>query len=110
MIEAAANAMSWVCLVSGSFFAVTGGIGLIRLPDFYCRIHGAGVTDTLGAGLVLLGLMFQAGFGLATVKLVMILLLILITSPTATHALAQAALYHGVKPAHDAEEGEPSNG
>jgi multicomponent Na+:H+ antiporter subunit G len=109
VIDIAADVISWVCLVLGSFFAVAGGIGLLRLPDFYSRIHGGGVTDTLGAGLVLVGLMFQAGSGLVTVKLFMILGLLLITSPTSTHALAQAALHHGVKPRVAGEEEEPSS-
>jgi multicomponent Na+:H+ antiporter subunit G len=110
VIDSAADVISLFCLVAGSLFAVTGGIGLLRLPDFYSRIHGGGVTDTLGAGLVLVGLMFQAGFGLVTVKLIMILGLLLITSPTSTHALAQAALHHGVKPRVADEEDAPSSG
>ena len=92
------DAVSWICLVTGSLFAVIGGVGLIRLPDFYARMHGAGITDTMGAGLVLIGLMFQGGLTLVTVKLVMILFLLLITSPTSSHALAKSALNHGLEP------------
>jgi multicomponent Na+:H+ antiporter subunit G len=92
------DSVSWICLVIGSLFAVTGGIGIIRLPDFYTRMHGAGITDTMGAGLILIGLMFQGGASLVTAKLVMILFFLLITSPTASHALARAALHHGVEP------------
>ena len=55
------NIASWGLLLAGSFFCIVGGIGLIRLPDFFARIHGAGITDTLGASLVLAGLMVQAG-------------------------------------------------
>ena len=55
---------SWICLVVGSLFAIIGGIGIVRLPDFYSRMHGAGITDTMGAGLVLVGLMFQGGMTL----------------------------------------------
>lgn len=90
--------VSWICLISGSAFCVIGGLGLIRLPDFYSRMHGAGITDTLGAGLVLIGLMFQGGGSLVTVKLVMILIFALIASPTSTHALAKAAYKSGLKP------------
>jgi len=86
------DALSWVCLVAGALFAITGGIGLLRLPDFYARLHGAGITDTMGAGLVLVGLALQAGLTLVTIKIVMIGLLLSVTSPTATHALAKAAL------------------
>ena len=84
--------LSWSSLVAGGFFCIVGGIGLIRMPDFYTRMHAASVTETLGAGLLLLGLMIQAGLTLVTAKLLMIGLLIFFTSPAATHALAKAAL------------------
>ena len=90
--------ISWVCLIVGSFFAVTGGIGLLRFPDFFSRLHPAGVTDTMGAGLILLGLMIQGGFNLVSVKLFFILSFLLFTSPTVTHALAKAALHGNLKP------------
>ena len=96
---------SWICLVAGSCFAVVGGIGLLRLPDFYSRIHAGGITDTLGAGLILAGLMPQAGDWLLVFKLVMILALLLITSPTSAHALSKAARAHGVEP-QLADEGD----
>lgn len=89
---------SWGCLVAGGFFCVVGGIGLIRMPDFYTRMHAASVTETLGAGLILLGLLIQGGFSLVGAKLLMIGLLILLTSPAATHALAKAALVRGLRP------------
>ncbi|MFQ5844990.1 MAG: monovalent cation/H(+) antiporter subunit G [Planctomycetota bacterium] len=97
--------LSWICLVAGSFFAVVGGIGIVRLPDFYARIHGAGITDTMGAGLILLGLAFQSGVSLVTVKLGMILFFLWVTSPTSTHALAKAALARGVEPVRDGPDG-----
>ncbi len=90
--------LSWILLLGGSFFLVVGAVGLVRLPDFFTRMHAAGVTDTGGAGLVLLGLMLQGGFSLVTVKLAFILLFILFTSPTACHALAKAALHAGHEP------------
>ena len=96
--------LSWICLVAGSFFCLVGGIGLLRLPDFYSRMHGAGITDTLGAGLVLLGLMIQSGFTLVAVKLLMVLGILLLTSPTATHAIAKAAFTSGLPPQLDEED------
>ena len=75
----------------GRRFCVVGAIGLVRMPDFYTRMHAASVIETLGAGLILLGLMLQAGFTLVTAKLLIIGMLILLASPTATHALARAA-------------------
>ena len=88
--------LSWVLLGSGALFCVVGGVGLLRMPDFWARAHAAGINDTLAAGLILLGLMLQAGFGLVTVKLVMVLIFIYITSPTAGHALYRAAHAHGL--------------
>lgn len=98
--------VSWACLLAGGFFCVVGALGLLRMPDFYTRMHAASVTDTLGAGLILFGLMLQAGLTLVTAKLLIIVLLIAFTSPTATHALAKAALTRGVRPQLD-EDGEP---
>jgi multicomponent Na+:H+ antiporter subunit G len=77
------------------------------MPDFFTRLHAAGITDTLAAGLVLIGLMFQGGFSQVTVKLVLILMLLLFTSPTSSHALAKAALADGLDPLLD-KGGPPS--
>ena len=106
-----ADILSWVCLITGSLFVLIGAIGIIRLPDVFARMHGAGIIDTLGAGLILAGLMVQAGLTLVTVKLLLILLFLMLTSPTTTHALARAALNGGVKPLLDKKndgEDEPS--
>jgi multicomponent Na+:H+ antiporter subunit G len=85
-------------VLAGAAFAFSGGVGLLRLPDFYTRTHAAGVTDTAGAGLLLLGLLLQADSAATGVRLIMILVFLLITSPTATHILAQTALKDGLKP------------
>ena len=90
VVEIAAAA----CLVAGAFFSVVGAIGLIRMPDCYTRMHAASVTETLGAGLLLLGLLLLAGLTLNGAKIVMLGLLIFFASPTATHALARAAFMH----------------
>ncbi len=102
-MSAALDAASWVLLVSGGLFAIVGGIGLLRMPEFYTRVHAASVTDTLGAGLILLGLMLQAGWTLVAAKLAIIGLLIFFTSPAAAHALVSAALGRGLKPRLDGE-------
>jgi multicomponent Na+:H+ antiporter subunit G len=83
--------------MAGSFFCLVGGLGLVRLPDFYTRVHAGGVTDTLGAGLVILGLTFQAGFSLITVKLLLILGFLWLTSATTAHAAVKAAMARGLK-------------
>lgn len=101
-------AVSWICLTAGGLFCIVGGVGLLRMPDFYTRMHAASVIETLGAGLILLGLLLQAGPTLIAVKLLMIGLLIFFASPTATHALARAAMLRGVKPLLAAEEETPS--
>jgi len=100
--------ISWFLLVAGALFCVIGGIGVLRFPDFYSRLHGAGVTDTLGAGLVLTGLMVQGGLSMVTVKLVMILAFLWLTSPTATHSVAKAARSSGLEPV--TEDGDQNRG
>ncbi len=93
-----ADIASWACLIAGSLFALIGAAGIIRLPDVFARMHGAGIVDTLGMGLILAGLMIHEGFTMVTVKLVLIVAFIFLTSPTTTHALARAALNGGVEP------------
>lgn len=96
--------LSWLLLMAGSFFGISGGVGMLRFPDFYTRMHAAGVTDTLCAALILLGLMLQAGWGLVLIKLFLILALLLLTSPTATHALGRAAFHSRLQPLLDTRE------
>ena len=99
MIATLVELLSWVCLMLGGFLCVSGAFGLLRFPDFYTRMHAAGVTDTLGSGLVIVGLALQTeGDILVLAKLGFIFLFILIANPTATHALAMAALRGGLKP------------
>ena len=104
MILGIVDASSWLFLLAGGFFVLVGSIGLLRLPDFFARLHAAGITDTLGAGLVLLGLALQSGFTLVTVKLALFFLFLLMTSPTATHALAKAAIHGNLRPLLSKEE------
>lgn len=99
---------SGISLLVGGLFCLVGGIGLLRMPDFFTRMHAASVTETLGVGLVLLGLLLQAGWTLVAVKLLMVGLLVFFVSPTASHALARAALLRGVKPVL-ADTGETSS-
>ncbi len=108
-MDMAFDILSIVCLILGAGFALVGGIGVLRFPDFFSRLHGGGITDTLGAGLIMLGLVFQAikvGVAghlgmhpwLVLVKLLMILFFLFITSPTGCHALARSALSDGLEP------------
>ena len=95
---------SWTLLAAGGLFCVVGAVGLIRMPDFYTRVHAASVTDTLGTGLILLGLVLQAGLTLVSAKLAIIGLLLFFTSPAAGHALVRAALGRGLEPLLGARE------
>ncbi|PKG81653.1 sodium:proton antiporter [Colwellia sp. 75C3] len=85
-------------LLIGSFLCISGGVGLLRFPDFYTRMHAVGVTDTLGAGMILIGLMFYSPDFLTFSKLVIILLLTLLIGPTTSHVLAKAAMHNNLMP------------
>lgn len=103
-LEIARDAASWLCFAAGAAFILIGAIGILRLPDFWARLHGAGVIDTLGAELILVGMMFQAGFSHATVKLLLLGFFVAITGPTSSHALANAAFISGLRPAKLAKD------
>ena len=90
--------LSWFFILGGAFFAIVGALGIVRLPDVFSRMHGAGMVDTAGADMILVGLMFQATEWIVVVKLVLILLFLLFTSPTTTFALARAAIHGGINP------------
>ena len=91
-------------MFSGFFIAcgvvalLIGSLGLLRLPDVYCRIHAVGMIDTAGASFIILGMIIHEGFTLVSVKLVLIGIFLFFTSPIATHAVAQVAYKSGVVP------------
>jgi len=92
------NCLAVACMVGGLFFVLGGTLGVLRLPDFFTRLHAAGMTDTLGAELILLGLIIQEGFTQLSLKFVFVSIILLLTSPTATHAVANAAYQAGLNP------------
>ncbi|HSF94203.1 MAG TPA: monovalent cation/H(+) antiporter subunit G [Thermohalobaculum sp.] len=98
--------LSWAALVGGGFFYVVGAIGLNRMPDIFTRMHAVSVSETLGVGLMVLGMALQAGLSLVTVKLVIIMVVMMWTGSVATHALARAALHDGEKPLLADAEGQ----
>ena len=98
--------ISWILIVSGAAFSIVGALGMLRFPDFWSRLHAASVGESAGVILLLLGMAIQAGFGLIAVKLILIAVFLFITLPTATHAIANAALVSGLKPGSDVEEVE----
>jgi len=91
--------MNWLALallVIGGVFLAISSIGLLRLPDFYTRAHAVGKAETLGSMLVLIGLAVHNGADLTSLKILLILAIIFITNPTATHALMRSAFRSGV--------------
>jgi multicomponent Na+:H+ antiporter subunit G len=105
-VTALIDTLSWVLLTLGGLAVLIGGIGALRMPDLYTRMHAASVTDSMGAILVLVGIMLQAGWSLATIKLIAILLFLLLTSPTSSYALASAALLAGKRPFAETQQGQ----
>jgi len=106
-MEMVLEVLAWVSIVAGLFFMLVGTLGVLRLPDVYTRLHAAGMTDTMGAGFLLLGMAFQTvidmmhgetSYWLVLVRLVFVYAFLLFTSPIATHALARAGLAGGVEP------------
>ena len=87
-----------ILIAAGVFFLTVSALGLLRLPDFYARTHAVGKSETLGSILVLSGLAVFNGWELNTVKILFILFFVLIANPTATHAIARAALRTGHQP------------
>jgi multicomponent Na+:H+ antiporter subunit G len=100
-----ADAFSWLFLVAGGTFVFAGGLGALRMPDFYTRLHAASLTDSMGTILIIVGIVLQAGLSLAAVKLLAILVFLLLTSPTAAYALANAAHFSGLKPMTEGNDG-----
>ena len=103
-MELLIDLISWFLLIVGSAFLLVGAIGLLRLPDIFSRMHGAGIIDTMVTAMLFFGMFLQAGFTIVSIKLFLILLFLMFTSPTTTHALARAALDAGLKPLVDDDE------
>ena len=108
MLEQGLDIASFLLLSLGGLAVLVGGIGALRMPDLYTRMHAAGVTDSLGAILIVAGLVLQAGFSLAAVKLVAVLAFLLLTSPTSSNALASAALLAGTRPLSEEYDDDPA--
>jgi len=85
-------------LAGGLFFMVAGAVGVLRLPDFYSRLHAIGKNDTLGVTLMVLGLATIEGLSRSSAKMLLLVLFIAIANPVATHALGRAAWKSGLQP------------
>ncbi len=90
--------LSSICLLFGGIFTLTGAIGLLRLPNFYSRLHAASVTESLAAPLLIIGIMLDTGFTLDSAKMVLIIVIMLVSNPTITHAVCRAAAHGGLTP------------
>jgi multicomponent Na+:H+ antiporter subunit G len=110
-METAIDILSAALILGGAFFALTGAVGILRLPDFYARIHPAGKSETLAQVMIMSGLFLEAlqdaQFGIQTgIKLILIVMFLFITSPTAVHAIAKAAHVDGL---HHRQDGGPDS-
>lgn len=98
------DVISSILLISGVFFGLSGAIGIFKFPDFFTRIHAASITDSIATILIVGGLLLQTSFDLNTAKLIFILVFLMITSPTASHALAKSARHGGLLTMSEAKE------
>lgn len=90
--------VSGIFLVIGAVAMLVGGVGILRMPDLFTRLHAVGIIDTLGVAAILIGLAFLAGWGLVLIKLIIILALLMLLNPSTSHALARAAVHGAKKP------------
>lgn len=109
-MDFALDVASWVLMTVGGVFVFIGGLGVMRMPDLFTRMHAASVTDSMGPPLIIGGLMLQSGATLATVKLLAVLVFLMLTSPTASNALASAALLAGTKTLDEKERADGEEG
>ncbi len=101
-MELALDIFIWTCLALGGFFSLTAAVGILRMPDFFSRLHPAGKNDTMGLMFFVLGMLGETvkheyGYIIAA-KLLAIILFVFVTSPIATHAITKAAMSSGLKP------------
>jgi multicomponent Na+:H+ antiporter subunit G len=92
------NVLALVLLIGGFFFVAAGAVGVVRLPDFYTRLHAVGKNDTLGVAMMLVGLVVLEGLSRNSVKMLVIVVFIALANPVATHALGRAAWKTGLTP------------
>lgn len=90
-----------VLLIFGLLFILIAILGVLRLPDFYTRLHAMGKCDTLGITLVLLALAIHYGLSLVTVKMLLLSVVIGLLNSLAVHALGRAAMKSGLAPWFD---------
>ena len=106
-MTAAWDVVGAMLLAVGLVFVAGGAVGLVRLPDVYSRAHAASKCDSIGAGAILAGLALLGGATFADMKVVLLVVLVLVTAPTASHALARSAHRTGVAPWRRGDDGAP---
>ena len=89
-MEMIIQGFSIILLVFGAFFFFVGTVGLIRLPSAITRVHATTKADTLGLGLIICGLILIIGFNVTSLKLLLVLVFVWITNPTAAHMITRA--------------------
>ncbi len=97
-VETTLNIGGGTLVVIGLFFMGITAVGLLRLPDFYTRAHAVSKSETLGLGLVMLGLALYNGVNIVSLKLLLAMVFVFLANPVATHLLIRAAVRQGVKP------------
>ena len=101
--------LSWCLIGSGCIFVLIGALGVLNLPEFWSRLHAASVVESAGMILLIAGLCIHSGLSLITVKLILLIIFLFLTGPTATHAVASAALVSGMKPKSDVKTNDMAN-
>ena len=102
--------LSWCLIGSGCIFVLIGALGVLNLPEFWSRLHAASVVESAGMILLIAGLCIHSGLSLITVKLILLIIFLFLTGPTATHAVASAALVSGMKPKSEVKMNDVANG
>tara|TARA_A100001011_G_C14115253_1_gene758779 strand:- start:233 stop:595 length:363 start_codon:yes stop_codon:yes gene_type:complete len=97
IFESILEILSGLFIILGSLLVLIGAIGFFRFPEFWSRLHAASVIDSGGMILIVAGMCLYSGLTLVTVKLIFIAIFLIITGPTATHAIANAALISGLR-------------
>ncbi|BCA95791.1 Na+/H+ antiporter subunit G [Legionella antarctica] len=91
------NILNAIFMLFGSLFILIAAIGIVRMPDLLMRMHAATKAGTLGTGLILIGVIFHFQKWNVTIEALLTILFIFLTAPIASHLLARAAYFRGIK-------------
>lgn len=84
-----------VFMLAGAVVFLGSAIGMLRLPDFYARIHASGNSETLGTLLAMIGLVILEGPTLTAAKIAFVFLFVALGNPIGSHILSKAAYKSG---------------